>query len=116
MIADDAEVIRKTLRDMLTSFDHQIVAEAVDGIETVEKFFSEKHDLLLLDIAMPKRNGFEALFMIMEKDPKAKVIMVSAHHNRQFIDNCLKIGAKAYIPKPFDINEFLDKVSSVLKE
>jgi len=56
MIADDSESVRSTLRDMVEAGKHKVVAEAVDGIDTLEKFNSAKPDVLLLDVAMRNFN------------------------------------------------------------
>ena len=72
MIADDSETVRLVLRDMIEAGKHKIVSEAVDGIDTLEKFDSVKPDVLLLDISMPKKDGMETLVEIMKYNPKGK--------------------------------------------
>ena len=101
MIADDSESVRFTLRDMVEAGKHKVVAEAVDGIDTLEKFDSAKPDVLLLDVAMPKKDGMETLIELMKNDSKPKVIMITAHDDMDLIQNCIKVGALAYITKPF---------------
>ncbi len=116
MIADDSETVRSTLRDMLEAGKHKVVAEAVDGIDTLEKFTSTKPDVLLLDIAMPKKDGMETLIELMKYNPKAKVIMITAHDDMELIENCVKVGALAYITKPFDTDDILQAVSYAFEE
>ena len=116
MIADDSETVRSTLRDMLEAGKHKVVAEAVDGIDTLEKFTSTKPDVLLLDIAMPKKDGMETLIELMKYNPKAKVIMITAHDDMELIENCVKVGALAYITKPFDTDDILQAVSYACEE
>jgi len=116
MIADDSESVRSTLRDMLKAGKHEVVAEAVDGIDTLEKFTSTKPDVLLLDVAMPKKDGMETLIEIMKYNPKAKVIMITAHDDMELIENCVKVGALAYITKPFDTDDILQSVSYAFEE
>jgi len=116
MIADDSETVRSTLRDMLEAGKHKVVAEAVDGIDTLEKFTSTKPDVLLLDIAMPKKDGMETLIELMKYNPKAKVIMITAHDDMELIENCVKVGALAYITKPFDTDDILHAVSYAFEE
>ncbi len=116
MIADDSELVRLTLKDMLEAGKHKIVAEAVDGIDTLEKFDSAKPDVLFLDIAMPKKDGMETLVELLKNNPKAKVVMITAHDDMELIENCTKTGALAYITKPFDIDEILQAVSYVFEE
>ena len=61
MVADDSDAIRMVLKDVIEIGHHELVAEAVNGIEAVEKFNATKPDLLLLDLAMPKKDGLDAI-------------------------------------------------------
>ena len=116
MIADDSELVRRTLRDMLELGKHQVISEAVDGVVTLEKFNTTKPDVLLLDIAMPKKDGVETLIQIMKSNPDAKVIMITAHYDMELIENCIKIGALAYISKPFNMDDILHSISYAYEE
>ena len=116
MIADDSEQVRYTLRDMVEAGKHKVVAEAVDGIDTLEKFDAVKPDVLLLDVAMPKKDGMETLIELMKNDSKPKVIMITAHDDMDLIQNCIKIGALAYITKPFNTDEILQAISYAFEE
>ena len=116
MIADDSESVRSTLRDMIEAGKHKVVAEAVDGIDALEKFNSIKPDVLLLDVAMPKKDGMETLVELMKNDSKPKVIMITAHDDMDLIENCIKIGALAYITKPFNTDDILNAISFAFEE
>ena len=116
MIADDSESVRGTIRDMLEAGKHKVVAEAVDGIDTLEKFDSAKPDILLLDIAMPKKDGMETLIELMKSSPKPKVIMITAHDDMELIENCIQLGALAYITKPFNTDDILQAVAYAFDE
>jgi len=116
MIADDSESVRGTLRDMVEAGKHEVVAESVDGIDTLEKFDSAKPDVLLLDVAMPKKDGMETLIEIMKRTPKPKVIMITAHDDMNLIENCTKAGALAYITKPFNTDDILQAISYTFEE
>jgi two-component system chemotaxis response regulator CheY len=116
MIADDSESVRGTLRDMLEAGKHEVVAESVDGIDTLEKFDSAKPDVLLLDVAMPKKDGRETLIEIMKRTPKPKVVMITAHYDMELIENCIKVGALAYITKPFNTDDILQVISYTFEE
>ncbi len=116
MIADDSEPVRSTLRDMVEAGKHKVVAEAVDGIDTLEKFDSIKPDVLFLDVAMPKKDGMETLIELMKNNPKPKVIMVTAHDDMDLIQNCISVGALAYITKPFNTDDILNAISFAFEE
>ncbi len=116
MIADDSESVRDTLRDMIEVGKHKVVSEAVDGIDTIEKFNSVKPDVLFLDVAMPKKDGMETLIELMKSNPKPKVIMITANDDMNLIENCIKVGALAYITKPFNTDDILNAVSFAFEE
>ncbi len=116
MIADDSEQVRFTLKDMIEVGKHKVVAEAIDGVDTLEKFDSAKPDVLLLDVAMPKKDGMETLIELMKNDSKPKVIMITAHDDMDLIENCMKVGALAYITKPFNTDDILQAISFAFEE
>jgi len=116
LIADDSDAIRLVLRDILEIGKHTVVGEAIDGADTVEKYPQLKPDLMLLDLAMPKKDGLTVIQEIIAMDPKAKIILVTAAGDMKIIDKCLESGAKSYIPKPFDFTQVLKKIDEILKE
>jgi len=115
MIADDSDAIRLVLKDILSIGKHTVVAEAVNGDEAVDLFFKTSPDLLLLDLAMPKKDGLTVLKEIIEKDSKAKIVLITASDDQKIINQCLQIGASSYISKPFDFNEVLKQIDDSLK-
>ena len=110
MIADDAPVVRGLLKDILSVTEHELVAEAVDGDDTIEKFVATKPDVLLLDIDMPKKDGLTTLMEIKRMNPNAKVVMVTVHDEMEMIQDCIKAGALTYIIKPFDTKQLMDAI------
>ncbi len=110
MIADDAPVVRNLLKDILSIGEHELVAEAVDGDDTIEKFAATKPDVLLLDIDMPKKDGLTTLMEIKRMNPNAKVVMVTVHDEMEMIQDCIKAGALTYIIKPFDTKQLMDAI------
>ncbi len=115
MIADDSDAIRLVLKDILSIGKHTVVAEAVNGDEAVDLFFKTSPDLLLLDLAMPKKDGLTVLKEIIEKDSKAKIVLITASDDQKIINQCLQIGASSYISKPFDFNEVLKQIDDSVK-
>lgn len=101
---------------MVEAGKYKVVAEAVDGIVTLEKFDSVKPDVLFLDVAMPKKDGMEILIELMKSNPESKVIMATAHDDMDLIQNCIKVGAFAYITKPFNTDDILNAVSFAFEE
>ena len=114
MVADDSDAIRQVIRDIMTIGEHQIVAEAIDGDEAVAKFSETSPDLLLLDLAMPKKDGLTVVKEIMAKHPDAKIILITASDNQAVIKECIKVGALTSISKPFDFDNVLKVVSDAV--
>ena len=107
MIVDDSSLIRKMLRQLLEKNNYAVVAEAVNGQEAVEMYKNVKPDLVTLDVTMPVMDGVEALKEIKESDKDAKVIMVTAAGQKDRIIEALKLGALAFVTKPFDEDDLL---------
>lgn len=115
MVADDSDAIRLVLQDILTIGKHEIVAEATNGAEAVEIFSQANPDVLLLDLAMPKKDGLTVVKEVMGKHPNAKIILITASDNQNVINECLKQGASAFISKPFDFDYVLKLIEETLK-
>jgi|SRR5690349_6235808 len=114
MIAEDSNATRLVLKDSLKIGHHEIVAEAVDGVETIEKFNSTNPDVLLLDVAMPKKDGISTLREIISSNPNAKIIMITADENLSTIHQSAEAGAQAYIVKPFNFEDVLTAITMAL--
>ncbi len=112
---DDSSLIRKMLRQLLEKNDYTVAAEAVNGAEAVELYAKVKPDLVTLDVTMPVMDGVEALKQIKEADPQAKVIMVTAAGQKNRILEALKLGANAFISKPFDEADLLKNLENALQ-
>jgi len=113
MIADDSGSIRLVLTDILTIGKHELIGEAKDGAEAVEVYNEVKPDVLLLDLAMPKKDGLTVIKEIMTSDPHAKIIVITATENQKLLNQCLEAGAKSYILKQFNFDKVLQVIKSV---
>lgn len=114
LIVDDSRTSRKMLRNILESNGHEIVDEAVNGQDGVQKFQALKPDVITLDITMPIVDGVEALKMIKALDPNSKVIMVTAAGQKNKMIDCIKAGANEFLTKPFDQQEILDVIAKMV--
>lgn len=114
MIAEDSPATRMVLKDALEIGHHEVVAEAIDGIETLEKFGMTNPDILLLDVAMPKKDGMSALEEIISSNPDAKIIMITADENFSTIHKSAEAGVQAYIVKPFNFDDVLKAIAMAL--
>lgn len=115
MIADDSDAIRLVLQDILTIGGHEIIGEAQNGAEAVEKFSQLNPDVLLLDLAMPKKDGLTVVKEIIGKHPNARIVLITASDNQNVINECIKVGAKAFVSKPFDFDHVLKLIGDITK-
>ncbi len=114
LVVDDAAFMRHMLKGILTGMGCEIVAEASDGEDACKKYEENKPDLVTMDLIMPKKGGLEALREIREKDPKAKVVVISAIDQRQPLMEALKHGAADYVVKPFEKDRVQEAISRVI--
>lgn len=100
LIADDHSVVRDGLRTMLLAVDDmRIVAEACTGKEAVELTHQHRPSVIIMDLAMPELNGFEAMRQILDRQPDCKFLVLSAYCELEHIRRCLEIGAQAFLSK-----------------
>ena len=114
MIVDDSDAIRMVLKDILAIGKHELVAEASNGEDAVKEFFKTNPDLMMLDMAMPKKDGLTALKEIISTRPDAKIVMITASDNQHTMKECISAGALAYILKPFNFQDVLKKITEIL--
>ena len=113
LIVDDSRTSRKMLRNILESNGHEIIDEAGNGQEGVQKFQALKPDVVTLDITMPVVDGVEALKMIKALDPESKVVMVTAAGQKNKMIECIKAGANEFLTKPFEQQEIVDVINKM---
>jgi DNA-binding NarL/FixJ family response regulator len=100
LVADDHYIVRIGLVALVnTESDMEVVAEAVDGLQAVELFEKLKPDLVLMDSRMTVKTGIEAIIEIREKDPKARVLMLTAFDGDADIRKAFDAGAQGYVLK-----------------
>jgi DNA-binding NarL/FixJ family response regulator len=100
LIADDHAIVREGLKMILESLsDMEVVGEAGDGRDALEKAEALSPDVIIMDIAMPELNGIEATRMIRERLPAVRVIILSMHHTNEHVFRAMQAGARAYLLK-----------------
>jgi DNA-binding NarL/FixJ family response regulator len=115
IVVDDHDLLRASLRSMLEcEHDLQIVGEAEDGQEAIELCRLHRPDLVLMDVGMPKVNGFEATRIIKAELPTTKVLMLSAHFDSFFASEVERAGADGYVTKLCTVQELVDAIRGVL--
>lgn len=100
LVVDDHAIMRDGIRALLGLHDDiEIVGEASEGNEAIEKAEELAPDVVVMDIAMPGMDGLEATRRITKRNPKVKVLVLSQHDNREYILSAIKAGVVGYVPK-----------------
>jgi CheY-like chemotaxis protein len=99
LIVDDEPMMRAVLKMVLESLGANVVGEAADGKEAIERFQEVGPALTFLDIEMPVKNGFDALEEIVKIDASARVIMLTGNDNTSIAEACIASGASDYVRK-----------------
>ncbi len=100
LIVDDHAIMRDGIRALLSIYnDIEVVGEASEGKEAIEKAQELAPDVIIMDIVMPGMDGLEATRRIIKKNPKVKILVLSQHDNREYILSAIKAGIVGYVPK-----------------
>ena len=111
LIVDDSRISRRILRNILEQGGHEIVGEAGNGQEGYDLFLELRPDLVTMDITMPVMDGLESLRLIIEEDPKAKVLMITAAGQKDKMMQAVRLGCIDFVAKPFDDRMVVDMVT-----
>ena len=114
LVADDTKSIRKTIRILLEE-EGWNVRLAQNGDEVLAAYSEKRPDVLLLDIMMPKKNGYQVLGHIRKEDPSLPIIFLSARGSSADISLGLDLGADDYLPKPFDGTVLVSRIKAILR-
>lgn len=115
LIADDHAVVRRGLKDILIDeFDIESVKEASNGKEVLEELRKNAFDIVVLDLNLPDRNGYDLLIDLKQKYPKLPILILSFHPEDQFALRLLKAGASGYINKQSAPEELLIAIRKVV--
>ena len=114
LVVDDAAFMRKMVSDALTKGGHEVVGEASNGVEAVDRYQELRPEVMTLDITMPEKDGLAALKDILAFDPTAKVVMCSALGQESKVLESIKAGAKDFVVKPFQPDRVNDAITKAL--
>jgi DNA-binding NarL/FixJ family response regulator len=116
LIADDHAIVRSGLTGVLDSKpDMEVVAQAEDGAEAVEKALKEDVHLAILDVSMPRMTGIQAAAELQKRKPELKILMLSMHDSEQFLFESLKAGASGYVLKSAADTDIVDAVRAAMR-
>jgi DNA-binding NarL/FixJ family response regulator len=116
LIADDFAIVREGLKKVLgAKTDLEVVAEAEDGREAVDKALKEDVHLAILDVSMPRMTGIQAAAELQKRKPELKTLMLSMHDSEQFLFEALKAGASGYVLKSGADTDIVDAVRAAMR-
>jgi DNA-binding NarL/FixJ family response regulator len=116
LVADDHALVRSGLKKVIDSkADMEVVAEAEDGAEAVDKALEEDVHLVILDVSMPRKTGIQAASELHKRKPELKVLMLSMHDSEQFLFEALKAGASGYVLKSGADTDIVEAVRAAMR-
>jgi len=110
LIVDDAAFMRMMVKDILSKNGFEVVGEAGNGQQAIEKYQELRPDITTMDITMPEMDGITAVKEIKKIDPNAKVIMCSAMGQQAMVIEAIQSGARDFIVKPFQPDRVLEAI------
>jgi two-component system nitrate/nitrite response regulator NarL len=115
LLVDDHAVVRDGIRARLESnAGFVVVGEAVNGREALQKVEELDPDVVLMDISMPVMNGMDAAMQLREKFPDTKVIILTMHEHKEYIQGVIRCGAQGYIVKDVSAQEMISAIKTVM--
>lgn len=114
LIVDDSKTSRKILRNILTENGHEVIGEAINGKEAIERHTELQPDITTMDITMPVMDGLEALKGIMDNNKNSKIIMVTAAGQKSKMVDAVKYGAVEFLTKPFEATQIIEIIDKVI--
>ena len=114
MIVDDHAILRDGIRALLGLHDDvEIIGEASEGKEAVEKALELEPDVVVMDIAIPGMDGLEATRRIKKKNSKVQILVLTQHDNKEYVLSAIKAGAAGYVPKRAMGSELVSAIRAV---
>lgn len=114
LVCDNVALMRMQIKDMLTKAGHQIIGEASNGSEVVEKYKELKPDLITLEVGMPEMDGYQTIQELKALNPNVKVLVCSATRDQDVVIKSFIAGAKDFIVKPLKIDRLTQAIGNTL--
>jgi DNA-binding NarL/FixJ family response regulator len=116
LVADDHEIVRRGLKLVMEREpDLDVVAEASDGAEAVDRALAEDVDLAILDVSMPRMTGLQAVRELSRRKPELRTLILSMYENEQFLFEALKAGASGYVLKSGADRDIVDACRAAMR-
>jgi DNA-binding NarL/FixJ family response regulator len=116
LLADDHRIVREGLASLLAESGRcEVVAQAADGLEAVERAAATRPDVVVIDLSMPRLGGLEAVRRIRERVPSARILVLSVHEEEEYVLPAVRAGADGYLVKDSAASELLAAVDSLMR-
>lgn len=115
LLVDDSTVIRRILKEMITTFDGTVLGEATTGREAITQYTALSPDIVIMDLSMPDMTGLDAIKAIFQFNPHANIIVLSGSNFPETRKEVFDLGAKMFIPKPFDLERVSRAIQALLR-
>lgn len=115
LVVDDALIIREIIKDTAIAAGWEIVGEADNGQDAIDRYLELRPGAVTLDLVMPEYDGIHALQGIMASDPEAKVLVVSALDQKAVLQKAFKIGATDFVVKPFKNQQLVESLEHLVE-
>lgn len=113
MLVDDRPLTRSGIASLLRAHGHEVVAQAGNGREALEKIGQVAPDLILMDILMPEMGGLEATRLIKAQHPELKIVMLTVSDDEQDLYEAIKSGADSYLLKDLEASQFFEALDAI---
>ena len=115
IIADDHSLVREGIAAYLKCYDNiEVIAEASDGIEAIEKTRQFHPDIVIMDVAMPRLGGLEATVEIRKNDPSVKILVMTQYDDKEYILRFLKAGVSGYLLKKAVGSDLISAITAIM--
>jgi two-component system chemotaxis response regulator CheY len=114
MVVDDAAFMRCVIKSIIEKTEHEVIGEATNGKEALDKYKEVRPDLVTMDITMPDYSGIDGVKFIKKFDNNAKIIMVSAMGQKEMVLEAIQEGAIDFIVKPFTADKLIETINKAL--
>jgi two-component system chemotaxis response regulator CheY len=113
LIVDDSKIARKKLSSFIENLGHQVLADAGDGAEAIEKFEKYRPDCITMDLEMPKMKGDAAAKKILEIDESVKILLITSIVDKKEVLKSLKLGVYKVLQKPISQSDFAEAITEL---
>jgi len=113
LVVDDSILVRNNIKKFIQSLGHNVIGEAENGIQAIEKCKELNPDLITMDITMPDMDGITAIKKIHEFNQEVNTVVVTSHGQEEIIMKALQAGAKGYILKPMNETNLNEAIESI---